>query len=391
MERDGVEFRKVGSAMVACCPLHQEKTPSLHVHESSDGGWFKCFGCDAKGDALSYLNLRYGLDPKAAVEWMIGSSALHSLTPIPVPVVIREEAEPAKPVEDLSQWMKDCGELPVERWAGWRGIRPEVFAWAADKNLCGESIYMGEAREAFAIRRNDGAHMGEHIRLAPQSRGNNSSKASWRYRPKGIGSWPFAVVPSGESKYVFVTEGQWDALALIDAMGWEKSWPDGVAVFGLRGATSWSKMMEYEFSNRSIFFLIADRDAAGEKWFYGEDSFSLRLEERGYKVYGFFPAADGLKDLNDCVRMMDEAARDEFRKSMRSKIPPTPRPIRPTYRKWLSSQKSRTDAIGELASKVKNGEGPKGRAPKWKWMGFAQQSEWNMVAFQKSWEEYAKL
>jgi DNA primase len=48
-----VTLRKRGNDLVGLCPFHGEKSPSFHVHP--DRGFFKCFGCDAKGDVFSFL------------------------------------------------------------------------------------------------------------------------------------------------------------------------------------------------------------------------------------------------------------------------------------------------------------------------------------------------
>ena len=37
----------------APCPFHQEKSASFHVDEAK--GYYYCFGCHAKGDAVSFL------------------------------------------------------------------------------------------------------------------------------------------------------------------------------------------------------------------------------------------------------------------------------------------------------------------------------------------------
>ncbi len=48
-----VSLRKRGNDLVGLCPFHAEKTPSFHVHP--DRGFFKCFGCGAGGDAITFL------------------------------------------------------------------------------------------------------------------------------------------------------------------------------------------------------------------------------------------------------------------------------------------------------------------------------------------------
>ena len=37
----------------APCPFHQEKTPSFHVDDRK--GFYYCFGCHAKGDAIGFV------------------------------------------------------------------------------------------------------------------------------------------------------------------------------------------------------------------------------------------------------------------------------------------------------------------------------------------------
>ena len=54
-----VSLRKRGNDLVGLCPFHGEKTPSFHVHP--DRGFFKCFGCDAAGDVIRFVQLHDGL------------------------------------------------------------------------------------------------------------------------------------------------------------------------------------------------------------------------------------------------------------------------------------------------------------------------------------------
>jgi len=48
-----VDLKKVGAQLKACCPLHNEKTPSMTVHPAKNS--FKCFGCGAGGDAIQFV------------------------------------------------------------------------------------------------------------------------------------------------------------------------------------------------------------------------------------------------------------------------------------------------------------------------------------------------
>ncbi|MDR1124133.1 MAG: DNA primase [Elusimicrobiota bacterium] len=68
--------KKAGRTYKACCPFHQEKTPSFTV--SPDKGLFYCFGCQTGGDVFAFLmkieNLSFNeaarkLAQRAGIEW----------------------------------------------------------------------------------------------------------------------------------------------------------------------------------------------------------------------------------------------------------------------------------------------------------------------------------
>jgi hypothetical protein len=419
LERDNVAVRRAGASWVACCPIHQETTPSFHLHEKAGGDWFKCFGCNAKGDILEYWQATRGADFKGAIEALAsiaGFSAPDSrYAPLPKREVVEEAPISVEPLDDDAwrKWELACAELytdkeELSRWADWRGVRREVFEWAARRNLCGRVMMYGAWREAFLIEDCvDGQvrRMGFHVRV--QKKGE---KASWRYSnrwvsgerlecesSRGLGAWPFAVLPEGGSaaaQYIFCCEGQWDALALIDVMGWDAKWPAGVAVFGMRGATSWKKFMEYELKPDAVAFLLADNDDAGRGWFVGEENFSDKLRKRVKAVHGYSPRA---KDLNDEVQGMTEVGREEFRVNLRRRIAKQKGfvKIKPTFLKWLAGEKKkeRTDGVVEFAKMVtRKGAGvPKARPRKKVWVRFMQAWPEYEGAFFKAWSEWETI
>ena len=50
---DFVSLKRRGSSLWACCPFHNEKSPSFHVEPSR--GIYKCFGCGKSGTAVGFL------------------------------------------------------------------------------------------------------------------------------------------------------------------------------------------------------------------------------------------------------------------------------------------------------------------------------------------------
>jgi DNA primase len=65
------DLRRVGSRWTGKCPFHDERTPSFSVN--AEEKLFYCFGCQAKGDAFSFVEQSEGLDFREAVE-LLGES-----------------------------------------------------------------------------------------------------------------------------------------------------------------------------------------------------------------------------------------------------------------------------------------------------------------------------
>lgn len=63
-----IELKRAGRNFKAICPFHGERTPSFMV--SPELQIFKCFGCDAKGDAFSFLEQYEGMDFPEALKYL---------------------------------------------------------------------------------------------------------------------------------------------------------------------------------------------------------------------------------------------------------------------------------------------------------------------------------
>ena len=60
-----VQLRRAGNAWKACCPFHNEKTPSFSVNPARQT--FKCFGCGVGGDAVKFIMMFENLDYPTAL------------------------------------------------------------------------------------------------------------------------------------------------------------------------------------------------------------------------------------------------------------------------------------------------------------------------------------
>jgi len=90
-----IQLKKAGREFKACCPFHDEKTPSFTVSPSK--GFYHCFGCGAHGTAIGFL-MEY--------EHMSFVEAIESLANIMGVEVPRDETDrPARRYDELFSLM----------------------------------------------------------------------------------------------------------------------------------------------------------------------------------------------------------------------------------------------------------------------------------------------
>jgi len=77
----------------ACCPFHEEKTPSFHATESR--GTYYCFSCHEKGNAFTFLQKSRGMSFTDAVRFLAAEANL------PLPELTGKEKEQAEKVNHL--------------------------------------------------------------------------------------------------------------------------------------------------------------------------------------------------------------------------------------------------------------------------------------------------
>ncbi len=69
-----LQLRRVGQRWVGLCPFHAEKSPSFSVN--AEQGLYYCFGCQAKGDAITFVREIEHLDFPGAVEWLANKAGI---------------------------------------------------------------------------------------------------------------------------------------------------------------------------------------------------------------------------------------------------------------------------------------------------------------------------
>ena len=101
---DYLTIKKKGANYWACCPFHNEKTPSFSITPSK--GIYKCFGCGEAGDAIKFVMEMEGASFEDAIRLLAKKYAIH----IVEETVSNTEAEELKKKDSLGvvmQFAKD--------------------------------------------------------------------------------------------------------------------------------------------------------------------------------------------------------------------------------------------------------------------------------------------
>jgi len=121
---------KAGREYKACCPFHNEKTPSFYVND--DKQFFHCFGCGAHGDVIGFTMRADHLSFPEAIEKLAGEAGLDVPRMGPAE---REKAERAKTLGDAVEaacvWYQEKLRAPEGRAA---------LAYLHDRGLTDETI-----------------------------------------------------------------------------------------------------------------------------------------------------------------------------------------------------------------------------------------------------------
>ncbi|MFL6762315.1 MAG: DNA primase [Sphingomicrobium sp.] len=101
-----VKLIRAGREFKACCPFHNEKTPSFTVND--DKGFYHCFGCGAHGDAIRFLTDQRGMPFMDAVKELASKAGME--VPASDPRA-REQAERSATLTDVmgqvAQWYSE--------------------------------------------------------------------------------------------------------------------------------------------------------------------------------------------------------------------------------------------------------------------------------------------
>jgi len=302
-------------------PWRDDKHASFSVY--ADGQKFKDHGDGSQGDVIDFIGRVRGCsstDALSIAREHLGGSAIGNGPASGRRRFKKKQQRPSKPSyraelidgEVRTAWEAGLHQFRADEFAQiecdeWRGWPAGTSAALADDGLLAQVEWKGQLGHAWLMQypqRSGWMEIGFHMRHEPRRAGD---RAMWTYQPAGVGlpSVPLVLGNFQESRLIVVTEGEWDAATFAAVAGWldtDNSWPDAVAVIGVRGATGWRTFMEHWrpfWPKRPRFLLIPDNDEAGRKW--GAD-FAGALDRISVSVDLMAPKPGGPKDFNDLHR-----------------------------------------------------------------------------------------
>src|SRR5438045_5606390 len=108
-----VKLLRAGREWKACCPFHNEKTPSFTVND--DKGFYHCFGCSEHGDAIRFLTDQRGMPFMDAVKELAAKAGME------VPAPDRKARERADRAASLTDVMGEVARWYAEQLQGLAG------------------------------------------------------------------------------------------------------------------------------------------------------------------------------------------------------------------------------------------------------------------------------
>lgn len=126
-----VKLTRAGREFKACCPFHEEKSPSFYVNDEK--GFFHCFGCGAHGDVVGF-RMRYdNVTFREAVESLARDAGLPVPTYTPVDTEqVAHQQKLLRAMELATLWFEQQLRTPQNRFAMdyvvQRGLTPETIS-----------------------------------------------------------------------------------------------------------------------------------------------------------------------------------------------------------------------------------------------------------------------
>ncbi|SIT11449.1 DNA primase [Insolitispirillum peregrinum] len=328
-----VKLIKAGREFKACCPFHNEKTPSFTIND--DKGFYHCFGCGAHGDVITYVMHTANMTFPEAVDKLALEAGLEVPKSSPEQVAqARQAASLIDVVEAACHFFEQQLALPAGRdgmaYLQRRGLDPETIrrfrlGWAPAAGLLKgalvrEGVTEQQLVEAGLLKLRDDGSLYDYFRervifpitdrrgrvIAFGGRILGDGQPKYLNSPdtpifqKGTVLYGLAQArqPAGATGRIIVAEGYMDVIALSRAGFAEAVAPLGTALTESQIEELW------RLADEPI--LCFDGDAAGQRAALRAAERALPLLRPGKSLR--FAVMSGAKDPDELIQSQGASA-----------------------------------------------------------------------------------
>jgi DNA primase len=280
-EKGMQNIRTVGNNIMACCPFHNEHSPSFGVHK--ENGMYQCFGCGIRGNFQTLVKHLDGFDTvHDAFEYLVDVYGTYSHT-LDEPLHLHFEESERKEMYSVSDFVLDKYKYR-HPYLTKRGISEPWQRFF--------EIGYSTEKKAITIPYRD-----EHSNLVSIKFRKVHQKSFW-YEPsmppnvKKQTLYSFDKALKSSKKILAITEAEIDCMSV-----WQSNLASAVAIGGNQFSEEQAtKMIRYLPSDTEIL-LFVDNDAGGD----------VARKTISTKLSGYFPISTvdwssiprTIKDAND--------------------------------------------------------------------------------------------
>lgn len=122
-----VQLKKAGRNFKACCPFHNEKTPSFIVSPERQFAW--CYGCQTGGDIFKVVQLLEGVDFKESLKILADKAGVE----LPTNFSGGVKKEKKDKLVEINETARDFfveelrGDTAAQKYLAGRGLQPETI------------------------------------------------------------------------------------------------------------------------------------------------------------------------------------------------------------------------------------------------------------------------
>lgn len=319
-----ISVKKFGREWKACCPFHNEKSPSFTINDEK--GFYHCFGCGAHGDAIEFIRKYERLSYPEAIETLARDAGI-AMPEVSPETVRKIEAYKMQQdvVESACLWFErqlhSASHAEALAYVEKRGLRPETIrlfriGFAPDertslhKHLTSNGYSLQQQIEAglvstseegkiydrfrgrliFPIRNASGKVIAFGGRILNNNNRNiakylNSPETDLFKKGEVLFNLDLAKKPAREKNTVVVMEGYMDVVSTA-----QSGIDYAVATLGTAVTPEHMRLL-WQLSKEPVFCL--DGDAAGQRAMLRAAEIALPLIAPGHSLrFAMLPAGE---------------------------------------------------------------------------------------------------